>query len=690
MRRAPRVEFLEPRRLLAAAIPSFTYNVIEPTTSANGHKPKAIADFTGDGHNDVMAYWLGHGLQLYTWPNWTRVQITSTDLGNGEQAQVADVDNDGDMDLLVGGDFVTTRWYENPLAQGGDPTVVKWPERTIGNGPGHDLEISDLNHDGRVDVFIQTVAYLNNGNNSWTTIASSRFATRNGQGTALGDLDGDGYDDLVDAVDGGHIAWWRNPGAAGGQATTNWTKTDIGATGYSGDELSLRVTDVDLDGRNDVLMANEYGSGGLWWWKNPGPGGTWTRTLIDSSIAYVHQSALLVGDINLDGRQDIFVSEQEQSLPAYNAQTTDTLGGEVVVYYREANATPTWTKQTLALTGGHNSKLGDIDDDGDLDLLVANHGFYGAPNPVHVWRNNWITTVNGTPNADSFAVGTSGSNLSITVNGTTTTYPQSGVGSVVFSGASGADTLDYNATVQPVVLFRGGGGGTDQLRVNAGTMNVVEDLGAGGATVAVTVAAGAVANFQATQHLAALNVAGSARMAAGGGNRVLVAKSLGLSGAGELDLADHDMIVDYDTTSPLNDIAARIAQSRANGWLGPGIFSSVARVAPNGNTTLGTIERADYFGTTFDNEPLDATAVLVKYTYYGDANFDGRVTFDDYARIDTGFNAHRTGWANGDFNLDGAVNFDDYVLIDTAFNTQSSALKRVPAGSGHRAASSSR
>src|SRR5215213_9332425 len=97
------IESLEPRTLLAAAIPSFTRTVIEPTTSANGHEPKTIGDFTGDGQNDAIIYWLGHGLQLYKAPDWTRYQITNGDLGNGESAQAVDVDNDGDLDVVCGG-----------------------------------------------------------------------------------------------------------------------------------------------------------------------------------------------------------------------------------------------------------------------------------------------------------------------------------------------------------------------------------------------------------------------------------------------------------------------------------------------------------------------------------------------------------------------------------------------------------
>ena len=68
---------------------------------------------------------------------------------------------------------------------------------------------------------------------------------------------------------------------------------------------------------------------------------------------------------------------------------------------------------------------------------------------------------------------------------------------------------------------------------------------------------------------------------------------------------------------------------------------------------------------------------LVKYTYHGDTDFNGIVNFDDYARVDAGFNNNQTGWLNGDFDLNGVVNFDDYALIDLAFNTQCAPLLRA-------------
>ncbi|MEO6434504.1 MAG: hypothetical protein ABIP55_01930, partial [Tepidisphaeraceae bacterium] len=71
-----------------------------------------------------------------------------------------------------------------------------------------------------------------------------------------------------------------------------------------------------------------------------------------------------------------------------------------------------------------------------------------------------------------------------------------------------------------------------------------------------------------------------------------------------------------------------------------------------------------------------ATTILVKYTYAGDANLDGKINVDDYGQID--FNAGSSGsvfgYFNGDFNLDGKINIDDYGIIDFNVASQNEVL----------------
>jgi hypothetical protein len=132
----------------------------------------------------------------------------------------------------------------------------------------------------------------------------------------------------------------------------------------------------------------------------------------------------------------------------------------------------------------------------------------------------------------------------------------------------------------------------------------------------------------------------------------------------------------------MSTIESLVKNARNNGaWNMPGITSTTARTNANGNTGLGVVSGAEYNsvgGTgTFSGQSYTATDTLVKYTWNGDANLNGVVNFDDYVRVDVGFNTGLTGWVNGDFNYSGAVNFDDYVLIDVAFNTQSGTLGRA-------------
>ena len=85
-------------------------------------------------------------------------------------------------------------------------------------------------------------------------------------------------------------------------------------------------------------------------------------------------------------------------------------------------------------------------------------------------------------------------------------------------------------------------------------------------------------------------------------------------------------------------------------------------------------------GTTFEGQALNTAAVAVKYTYYGDANLDGKVDGSDYSLIDNAYLADQgnasalTGWQNGDFTYDRVVNGSDYTLIDNAFNSQGAQI----------------
>ena len=153
-------------------------------------------------------------------------------------------------------------------------------------------------------------------------------------------------------------------------------------------------------------------------------------------------------------------------------------------------------------------------------------------------------------------------------------------------------------------------------------------------------------------------------------------------GSGTLDVANNALDI---TSQSLATVTAMVANAYSNGtWLGQGISSSAAANDSTHLTALGVISNTTTGGSQlygsgtslglFEGISPGAADVLVKYTYYGDANLDGHVDGSDYSLIDNGYANKLTGWYNGDFNYDGVVDGSDYTLIDNAFNSQGASL----------------
>ena len=166
-----------------------------------------------------------------------------------------------------------------------------------------------------------------------------------------------------------------------------------------------------------------------------------------------------------------------------------------------------------------------------------------------------------------------------------------------------------------------------------------------------------------------------------------------------LDLVNNDMVIDYAPgQSPLGTwngtaytgILGAIQSGRNGGaWNGTGIITSQSTAQGSTSlTTLGVAEAASAinFGTAstalWRGQTVDPTSVLIRYTYAGDANLDGKIDADDYFILDSNYNKSGTvfGFGNGDFNYDGKINGDDYFIIDANFAGQSGPAPTPPLG----------
>jgi len=347
----------------------FVYDVIDYSPPLQSHC-KAVGDIDGDGFPDalVASAQAGYGFYWYRYPDWNKYTIVPPGTGFTTDMQVGDVDGDGDLDAIIpkGWDKgQSVFWYENPRPSG-DPATDTWIEHSIGAAPAHDVEVGDINNDGKLDVVVRdgrTTVFIQNTPTSWTR---NEISTRPIEGTALGDIDNDG--DLDIAING---YWLENPLPGGNPATSGWNEYTITTSWptYSG---SL-ITDLNGDGRADVVLSPSEGTGRFSWFEGPASprGGSWTEHSIDTSAEYMH--TFEAADMDLDGDLDLITSEMLQS------QNPD----EVSVYINEGGAS-SWTHQVVATTGSHNLRVADIGSDGDMDIVGIN---WQGTTPFEVWHN---------------------------------------------------------------------------------------------------------------------------------------------------------------------------------------------------------------------------------------------------------------------------------------------------------------
>jgi hypothetical protein len=156
---------------------------------------------------------------------------------------------------------------------------------------------------------------------------------------------------------------------------------------------------------------------------------------------------------------------------------------------------------------------------------------------------------------------------------------------------------------------------------------------------------------------ATVSLSGTARLklnSNGGSSATSVVSSLGITSPAQLDLNNNDLIIDYTGANPTAALRQMLADKR---------ITSSASTPLLG---LGYAESTSLFSTfpaVFSGQSVDATGVLIKFTFLGDANLDGRVNTADFTALAIHWQQTGQPWVSGDFNYDGAVDISDLGLL---------------------------
>jgi autotransporter-associated beta strand protein len=154
--------------------------------------------------------------------------------------------------------------------------------------------------------------------------------------------------------------------------------------------------------------------------------------------------------------------------------------------------------------------------------------------------------------------------------------------------------------------------------------------------------------------------------------------SLSIAANSQIDLTNNAAVFHGTTQAAVNALLFSGQYSGPNGyWDGPGINSSSAANDPNGVTTLGVIDNAEFGFTDFAGvHNLDGTEILVKYTYFGDTDLNGVVNVADFSQFVIGLTHQGPAeWLNGDFDNNGVVNVADFSLFVNGLVGQTGQLR---------------
>lgn len=368
---------------------------------ATGSSARPATDLAPGLHYWRLVGRAGSDLGTATSPVWqVRIPARSAPSVNVSWGHEPDFNGDGLADIVVGAQAAASNVGRAHIYYGSATGPASSPDRTLqspgganGNFGTRVVSAGDVDGDGFADLAVYAPGAFGGGRVYWYRgSASGISATPDGSlepmvaggyigyGLAAGDVNGDGYSDIVTggtppgSTNGGllHVYFGGPSGPAAAPSVTRTSPAGNESFGYFVD-----VGDFDGDGFADVLASAHFHAtyGAVYMYRGNATGlassPSTTMTSPDTSGALGQGGVAAVGDLNGDGRGDAVTS------------TYGSANDRVHVYYGGGAGLTSAPSLSISSPGGccfgsvipTASTRGDVNGDGYSDLVLGNFAY---------------------------------------------------------------------------------------------------------------------------------------------------------------------------------------------------------------------------------------------------------------------------------------------------------------------------